>query len=174
MLDILIVAFVIYQVLCFIKGTRAVQMAVGYWRSSLLSSISPAGAGSTRFRGCLTNILPYFVFAIIVIFQSRSGARWRTSAQTPFFAGFSSINRNEFYDEIILAVTTLASNQTGALIVVRARYRTEDVISKAASPSMPRFPTTCWSRFSIQRCLCTTAPSSFRTAALRQRRASCR
>src|SRR5207245_3055095 len=35
-----------------------------------------------------------------------------------FFAGFSSINRNEFYDEIILAVTQLASNQTGALIVI--------------------------------------------------------
>src|SRR6185369_14289083 len=38
--------------------------------------------------------------------------------QTPLFGGFSSINRNEFYDEIILAVTTLVSNQTGALIVI--------------------------------------------------------
>ena len=29
MLDIFIVAFIIYQVLVFIKGTRAVQMALG-------------------------------------------------------------------------------------------------------------------------------------------------
>src|SRR5207302_139205 len=38
--------------------------------------------------------------------------------QAPLFAGFSTINRNEFYDEIVLAVTTLATNQTGALIVI--------------------------------------------------------
>src|SRR5215831_1449814 len=68
-LDILIVAFVIYQVLVFIKGTRAVQMAVGvsivvaffyFARWSRLDTVS----------WLLANILPYFVFAIIVIFQS--------------------------------------------------------------------------------------------------------
>jgi diadenylate cyclase len=66
----------------------------------------------------LTNILPYFVFAIIVIFQHEIRRALARFGQAPLFAGFSSINRNEFYDEIILAVTTLASQQTGALIVV--------------------------------------------------------
>ena len=69
MLDILIVAFFIYQLLVFIKGTRAVQMALGlalvvvffyFSRWIRLESVS----------WLLTNILPYFVFAIIVIFQS--------------------------------------------------------------------------------------------------------
>src|SRR5437667_12716728 len=66
----------------------------------------------------LTNILPYFVFAIIVIFQHEIRRALARFGQAPFFAGFSSINRNEFYDEIMLAVTTLARNQTGALIVI--------------------------------------------------------
>jgi diadenylate cyclase len=35
------------------------------------------------------------------------------------FKGFGSINRNEFYDEVMLATTTLASKQTGALIVIQ-------------------------------------------------------
>src|SRR5262249_47319965 len=66
----------------------------------------------------LTNILPYFAFAIIVIFQQEIRRALAHFGQAPLIAGFSSINRNEFYDEIILAITTLASNQTGALIVI--------------------------------------------------------
>src|SRR4029079_4124011 len=66
----------------------------------------------------LTNVLPYFVFAIIVIFQSEIRRALARFGQTPLITGFSNIHRNEFFDEIILAVTTLASNQTGALIVM--------------------------------------------------------
>lgn len=116
-LDILIVAFIIYQVLVFIRGTRAVQMALGltllagffyFSRWVRLETVS----------WLLTNVLPYFVFAIIVIFQSEIRRALAHFGKAPFFGGFSSINRNEFYDEIMLAVTTLASNQTGALIVI--------------------------------------------------------
>src|SRR5438034_6031888 len=116
-LDIVIVSAIIYQLLVFIKGTRAVQMAVGlgliivffyFSRWIRLETVS----------WMLTNIIPYFVFAIIVIFQHEIRRALAQFGQAPLFTGFSSINRNEFYDEIMLAVTTLASNQTGALIVV--------------------------------------------------------
>src|SRR5437867_6059767 len=116
-LDIAIVAAIIYQLLVFIKGTRAVQMVMGlalivvffyFARWIALETVS----------WMLTNILPYFVFAIIVIFQHEIRRAIARFGQAPLFAGFSTINRNEFYDEIVLAVTTLASNQTGALIVI--------------------------------------------------------
>src|SRR6476646_6716172 len=115
--DIFIVAFLIYQILVFIKGTRAVQMAVGlgliigffyFARWVKLDTVT----------WLMTNVLPYFVFAIIVIFQHEIRRALARFGQAPLFAGFSGINRNEFYDEIILAVTTLASQQTGALIVI--------------------------------------------------------
>src|SRR5438105_8002534 len=116
-LDILMVTAVIYQLLVFIKGTRAVQMALGlalivvffyFSRWIRLETVS----------WMLTNLLPYFVFAIIVIFQHEIRRALAQFGQAPLFTGFSSINRNEFYDEIMLAVTTLAGNQTGALIVI--------------------------------------------------------
>jgi diadenylate cyclase len=66
----------------------------------------------------LTIVLPYFVFAIIVVFQHEIRRALARFGQTSLFAGFSSVNRNEFYDEIILAVTTLTASQTGALIVI--------------------------------------------------------
>jgi len=117
-LDILIVATIIYQVMVLIKGTRAVQMALGltllvaffyFSRWSRLETVS----------WLLTNILPYFVFAIIVIFQAEIRRALAHFGRTRLFSGFSSINRTEFYDEIALAATTLSGKRTGALIVVQ-------------------------------------------------------
>src|SRR4029450_6030616 len=117
LLDILIVAFVIYHILVFIKGTRAVQMVVGL---GLIMGFFYFARWAQLHTATwmLTNVLPYFVFAIIVIFQHEIRRALARFGQAPSVAGFSSINRNEFYDEIILAVTTLATNQTGALIVI--------------------------------------------------------
>lgn len=116
-LDIFVVAFIIYHVLVFIKGTRAVQMVLGlalivvffyFSRWIRLQTVS----------WILTSVLPYFVFVIVVIFQSEIRRALARFGQAPFFSGFSNLNRNELYDEIVLAVNTLASNQTGALIVI--------------------------------------------------------
>jgi diadenylate cyclase len=117
LLDILVVAFLIYQILLFIKGTRAVQMVVGLALIIAFYYIARWIQLET-VTWILTNVVPYFVFVIIVIFQHEIRRALARFGQTPLFAGFSSIHRNEFYDEIILAVTTLASQQTGALIVI--------------------------------------------------------
>jgi diadenylate cyclase len=116
-LDIFVVAFIIYHVLVFIKGTRAVQMVLGLTLIVVFFYFSRWLQLQTVF-WILTNILPYFVFVIIVIFQSEIRRALARFGQAPFFTGFSTLNRNELYDEIILAVNTLASNQTGALIVI--------------------------------------------------------
>lgn len=117
-LDILIVAFAIYQVLLFMKGTRAVQMAIGiglfagfyyFARWVRMDTVS----------WLLSNILPYTVFIVIVLFQSEIRRALAHFGKTAALRGITGINRNsELYDEIVLAVTTLASNQTGALIIV--------------------------------------------------------
>jgi diadenylate cyclase len=115
--DILIVAFCVYHVLVFIKGTRAVQMVLGLTMVVAFFYLAQWARLQT-VSWLLTTLLPYFAFAIIVIFQSEIRRALAHFGKVPFFAGLSSINRNEYYDEIILAVTTLASNQTGALIIV--------------------------------------------------------
>src|SRR5687767_15858028 len=68
-LDILIVALIIYQLLQFIRGTHAVQIAVGtalivgfYWISQLLNL--------ETVNWLLRTFLPYVVFGLIVIFQA--------------------------------------------------------------------------------------------------------
>jgi diadenylate cyclase len=117
-LDIIIVAFIIYQVLMFMRGTRAVQMAIGialligFYYFALWGRLDTVS-------WTLNNILPYTVFAVIVLFQSEIRRALAHFGKTAAFRGFSGISRaNELYDEIVLAVTTLASNQTGALIIL--------------------------------------------------------
>ena len=117
LIDIAIVAVIIYHILVFIKGTRAVQMALGLALIVFFFYLARWVRLETM-SWILTNIVPYFVFVIIVIFQQEIRRALAHFGQAPLFAGFSSINRNEFYDEIILAVGTLATNQTGALIVI--------------------------------------------------------
>jgi diadenylate cyclase len=115
--DILIVAFMIYEVLVHMKGTRAVPMAVGvmtvigffyFSRWSHLSTVS----------WLLANTAPYLIFALIVIFQSEIRRGLAHFGKTAFFRGSSSINRTQMCDEIALAAKTLAKNGTGALIVI--------------------------------------------------------
>src|ERR1700733_11207700 len=93
-LDILIVAFFIYELLVFIKGTRGVQMAVGL---SLIIAFFyfSRWVKLETVTWMLTNVLPYFVFAIIVVFQHEIRRALARFGQTPLFGGFSSINRNE-------------------------------------------------------------------------------
>ena len=116
-IDIFVVAFIIYQILVFIKGTRAVQMVLGLALIVVFFYVSRWFQFQT-VSWILTNILPYFVFVIVVIFQSEIRRALAHFGQAPFFGGFSKLNRHELYDEIVLAVNTLASNQTGALIVI--------------------------------------------------------
>src|SRR5437762_11982748 len=117
-LDIVVVAAIIYQLIVFIKGTRAVQMALGLALIVVFFYFSRWVALET-VSWLLTNILPYFVFAIIVIFQSEIRRALAHFGKATIFSGFSSINRNEFYDELALAATTLSSKHTGALVVIQ-------------------------------------------------------
>src|SRR3989442_15153968 len=110
-LDILIVAAIIYQLLVFIKGTRAVQMALGLALIVVFFYFSRWIALET-VSWMVTNILPYFVFVIIVIFQHEIRRALVRFGQAPLLGGFSTINRNKFFDEIVLAVRTLITNQT--------------------------------------------------------------
>ena len=59
-LDILIVAYLIYHVLVFIKGTRAVQMAVGLGLIVLFFYVA-RWLQLEMVTWLLSNILPYFV-----------------------------------------------------------------------------------------------------------------
>ena len=117
LVDILIVAFLIYQLLQFIRGTHAVQMALGalvlvllYWLSQLLHL--------ETVNWLLRTFMPYLVFGIIVVFQSEIRKVLAQLGKTPLPGVFGSPRTEEVIDEVVLAATTLAAQRTGAIVVV--------------------------------------------------------
>jgi diadenylate cyclase len=116
-LDILIVAFIIYELLQLIRGTHAVQMALGamvlvivYWVSQW--------ADLETVNWLLRTFLPYVVFGIIVVFQAEIRKVLAHLGKTPLLGAFSAQRTEAVIDEVVLAATTLSSQHTGAIVVI--------------------------------------------------------
>lgn len=116
-LDILLVAAVLYYFLNLIKDTRAFTMVLAGAAILLLYYLT----GWARFetlRWLLVNLLPYFVFALIVVYQAEIR---RALASTPRLIGlmgrFGSPAADP-YDDIVLACGYFSQHSTGALIAI--------------------------------------------------------
>jgi diadenylate cyclase len=115
-IDILLVALIIYQFLILIRGTRAVPVLVGV--GGLALAFYVAHVAELRTVNFLVGtLLPYGIFALIVVFQNeirhalaRIGRRLTFSRVSPGIA--------EAYDDIVLAANLFSQSQTGALIVI--------------------------------------------------------
>ncbi|MEW5977204.1 MAG: diadenylate cyclase CdaA [Acidobacteriota bacterium] len=115
--DIFIVAALIYQILLLIRGTRAVQMALGLGFLVLFFYVTRWLQLET-VQWILTNILPYFVFGIIVLFAAEIRRALANIGKNPLIRRFSRNPLVEVYDEIVLAAASLASQRIGGLIVI--------------------------------------------------------
>src|SRR6202789_618779 len=67
--DILLVALIIYEVLVMIRGTRAAPMLAGLAAVGLAFYFARIGELVT-LNWLLSHLVPYVVFALIVVFQS--------------------------------------------------------------------------------------------------------
>ena len=68
-LDVVLVAILIYQFLVLVRGTRAAPMLVGVAVLALAFYLARLGELRT-LNWLLSTLLPYVVFALIVVFQS--------------------------------------------------------------------------------------------------------
>jgi diadenylate cyclase len=113
--DILVVAFLIYEGLMLVKGTRAGHIVIG-----ILIMVALYAAALVlqleAVRTVLSFIVPYIALALIVLFQSEiRRALARLGRKRWLGRGYY---RPEFTDEILLAAGSLAARKTGALIVI--------------------------------------------------------
>jgi diadenylate cyclase len=116
-LDILLVAFLIYQLLLLVRGTRAVTMMTGV--GALVVVFYIAHLGNLRTLDWLVGtILPYSIFALIVIFQTEIRQALARLGRKLTLSRGTQNSAVDAYDDIVMAATTFAQDQTGALIVV--------------------------------------------------------
>ena len=118
LVDILVVSILVYEVLKLIRGTRAVQMALG---GSLLVVLF---YGSRWFHletvnWLVRNLVGYIVFAVIVLFQSDIRRALAHLGRAPFFRYFAKAeSAAESIEELVVASGMLSSQRIGAIIAL--------------------------------------------------------
>lgn len=119
-LDITLVFIMVYVVLRLLRGTRAVPTVVGMVIIGLLYWLAVAQE-LTTLETVLRSAVPYIGFAVIILFQSeirQALIYFGNRLRFPILRRQRGSLGETIYDEIVLAVTTLASEKTGALIVI--------------------------------------------------------
>ena len=114
-LDILVVAFLIYQLLMIVRGTRAGHILIGILATVAVYAVA-VWAGLEALRSLLSYIVPYTAIAVIILFQSEIRRTLARIGRKRWLGrGFK---RPESIDEILLALSRLSQQKTGALIVL--------------------------------------------------------
>jgi diadenylate cyclase len=118
LLDIFVVSIIIYEVLKLIRGTRAVQMAIG-------AGVFVAFFYSSRWphlettNWLIRSAAAYMPFAVIVLFQSDIRRALAHIGRAPFFQYLAkSESAEESIEELVVAAEMLSAHRTGAIIAV--------------------------------------------------------
>jgi diadenylate cyclase len=115
--DIIVVAILIYEFLVLVKGTRAAQVLLGFGVLALAFYIARLGQ-LTTVNWLVRNLVPYAIFAMIVVFQNEiRHALAKLGRQLSFSRQREPLGL-EAYDDIVLAANLFSQNQTGALVVI--------------------------------------------------------
>jgi len=119
-LDIALVFTIVYVILRLLRGTRAVPTMVGIVLLALLYWLAVAQDLAT-LEFVLRSAVLYIGVAIIVLFQSeirQALIYFANRLRFPILKRQRGQFGGSVYDEIVLAATTLATEKTGALIVI--------------------------------------------------------
>jgi diadenylate cyclase len=116
--DILVVSILIYEILKLIRGTRAVQMALGGALLALLFYGSQWGHLET-VNWLIRNMVGYIVFAVIVLFQSDIRRALAHFGRAPFFRYFATTEAaDDSIEELVIAAGLLSERRIGAIIAL--------------------------------------------------------
>jgi diadenylate cyclase len=116
-IDVAIVAFVIYNILALIRGTRAMQVSIGL--VVLGSSFFVARAFNLAALEAISRqILFYLPFAVIVLFQAEIRRALARMASNPLLSLVGSVSSPVPFDAIVGATTVISAHRIGALIAI--------------------------------------------------------
>lgn len=116
-IDILIVAFLIYQLIMVLRGTRAAHVLAGIG-VLLLVYLASIWLNLELVRSILANVVPYTAIALIVLFQSEIRRTLARLGRRRWLGFGGRLQRRESTDEILWALNRLSEQKVGALIVL--------------------------------------------------------
>lgn len=116
-LDILLVAFIFYGILLFIRGTRAVEILFGLLILMGMFVLAKR-IGMVTFQWVVGNFLGGFIVILVVIFQSEIRRGLARMGQTRVFGWPSPAAGPDFLEELSLSAFRIAGSHIGALLLL--------------------------------------------------------
>jgi len=124
-LDILIVAFLIYRVFVYLSETRAIQILIGVFILLILSVVAKFFHLYT-LSFIFNNFLTIGIFALIVIFQPEIRRILARIGEKQFGIFTSEEEAEKVIEEIVRAVASMSEDRIGALIVILSQTMPPD------------------------------------------------
>lgn len=130
-LDLFIVAYVIYRVLLVLRGTRAMQMGTGL---VIIFGVYVLArwAGLVTLYNLLSTLLSSSILVIVVVFQNDIRRGLMRVGNRPIL----SIARNQetkLVDEVVAAATELARHRMGALICFEQNANLDEFVASSGT-----------------------------------------
>lgn len=130
-IDMLVVAFLIYKLFVWIKGTRAVQLLKGLVVLLIATTVS-SWLGLYTFNWILKSIEGMLIVAIPVVFQPELRRTLERLGRGKFFSRqmvfLGEEDTTRIINEIIRGVFVMAKNKMGALIVIERETGINDYV----------------------------------------------
>lgn len=129
-LDVLIVAFLAYKVLGFIRETRAEQLAKGIL-VFFLATFGSYVFNLYTLHYILSNMLQVGLIALVVIFQPELRRALEHLGRSKITTVFSQVNKDEakqMIGEFVRAIESMSASRTGALIVIERETLLNDIV----------------------------------------------
>jgi len=124
LLDIGLVAYVIYKVILLVKGTRAMQMLTGLG-VVLLTMVVARQLHLATIHWIIQSFLASLILVVIILFQSDIRKALARMGRSPLMVGGHEALAATL-EEVARTAVALASRKTGALIVLERRIGLAD------------------------------------------------
>jgi len=114
-LDLVVVAAIIYRVLLVLKGTRAVQMGMGLGLI-FIAYVAAKWIGLITLQNIFASLLSSFVLIVVVVFQNDIRRALMRIGSNALFGGLGRAMETRVVDEVVAATTEIARHRIGGLI----------------------------------------------------------
>jgi diadenylate cyclase len=119
-IDILIVSFLFYQILKFVKGTRAIQMLVGL--AFVLGFALVANMWQLQgLKWIVDGVKTIWIVAFVIVFQPEIRRALTNIGRTRLVRFFLKETQEETIEELVKAAQNLSDRGLGAIIVIKRR-----------------------------------------------------
>lgn len=129
LVDVGVVAYAVYRLLLFLRGTRAVQVGQGMLLLGAVYFVAQRLGLVTAYT-LLDRFLASFLLLVVVIFQGDIRRALMRVGNRPFLFRWRRGEESNAVEEVVQAATLLAERKLGALVVFEREAALDDFVAQ--------------------------------------------